>query len=132
MDHQAITAAIEASFTGDTSVHDDWTAANPARGHCDVASFVAWEHLGGDLVLGEVHVDGVFQEHHYWNRIGDVDVDFTQSQFAGHEVITEKAVHDSALLAEKRGTMQPELLARIGAFRAAVATELAASSTGSS
>lgn len=124
-DRASVIDAIEASWSQQTSgTPDDWSAANPAKGHCDVSSFVAWEHLGGELVLGQVHVDGAFQEHHYWNRIDGVDLDLTRSQFSGDETITEHSVLDSDDLAANQASMRPELRARIAEFRAAVTAAL--------
>lgn len=117
----AVIRAIAASWSRDTSaVPEQWSDSNPAKGHCDVSSFVAWEHLGGDLVLGQVHLDGTFQEFHYWNRVDDVDLDLTRTQFKNGEVITEDSVLDSAYLAEHQGAMRPELADRIAVFRETV------------
>lgn len=127
VDRATIVEAIEASWSRETCGNpDDWTADNPALGHCDVSSFVAWEHLGGKLVLGQVFVDGDFQEHHYWNRFDDTDLDLTRSQFTGRETIEEKAVHTAQFLADNRAAMNPELQARIARFRERVEGHLAA------
>jgi len=121
----AVVEAIRASWASETSEQSEhWSPANPAMGHCDVSSFVAWEHLGGDLVLGEVYLGDEFQEHHYWNRIDGVDLDLTASQFVKGEVITEKQVLSSEFLASNRDAMRPSLQARIDAFRAVVECRL--------
>jgi hypothetical protein len=44
--------------------------------------------LGGELVRGEVRVDGVFWDYHWWNRLGPgVEMDLTREQFRPQEVV---------------------------------------------
>ncbi len=120
-----IVEAIRASWSSETSERpDQWNPANPAMGHCDVSSFVAWEHLGGELVLGEVHLGGAFHEHHYWNRIDGVDLDLTASQFINGEVITEKQVLSTDFLSSNWDAIRPGVRARIEAFRTVVERRL--------
>ena len=121
-----VASAIEASWSLETSATpDEWTASNPAMGQCEVSSFVAWEFLGGDLVQGEVYVDGEFREYHYWNRIDGVDLDLTSSQFTGFERIVETRTLTSAFLTANRSKMRrPELKARIDLFRQLVERQL--------
>ena len=81
-DRPEVIRAIRASWSRETSADPDhWTVENPAKGHCDVSSFVAWEQLGGDLVLAQAFANGELQEHHYWNRIAGEDLDLTREQF---------------------------------------------------
>ena len=121
-----VRVAIEASFAAPTAASPGrWSADNPASGHCDVASFVAWEHLGGDLVLGEVHrTDGTFQEHHYWNRVDGVDVDLTRDQFRCGEVITETQVLSAGYLRDNQDALKADVRERIARFREVVAAHL--------
>ncbi len=127
-ERQRIVEAVAKSWARETSeVPDAWEQNNPAMGHCDVSSFVAWEHLGGDLVLGEVHKDGAFQEHHYWNRLDGKDLDLTKSQFRNGEVITEKEVLSAEFLRANQESMRPDLKERIAAFRNAVDHHLVSS-----
>ena len=126
-DRDEVVAAIEASWSRQTSwTPSEWDESNPAKGHCDVASMVAWEHLGGDVVQGEVHVDGAFQEFHYWNRLDGGDLDLTRDQFRGDEVITEVRTLSAEFLTANRTAMKPEVRARIAAFRDLVAAHLGA------
>jgi hypothetical protein len=50
--------------------------------------------LGGDLIMGEVHVAGVQIGHHHWNRLPDgSEVDLTADQFRpDEEVVGGKVV----------------------------------------
>ena len=117
--------AIRAGWTAATSATpDEWSAENPAKGQCDVSSYVYWEHRGGELVVSEVLVDGVRTEHHYTNRIDGVDIDITESQFDGSEEIRELAVLDAATIRERSPTMRAELADRIAMLRSAVAETL--------
>ncbi|MFD3548664.1 hypothetical protein ACFWUW_24190 [Streptomyces sp. NPDC058655] len=44
--------------------------------------------FGGDLVVGEVHVDGGQQGFHWWNRLpGGVESDLTHEQFRRGEIV---------------------------------------------
>lgn len=67
---------------------NDWHEGNPSRGQCGVTSLVLNDLLGGELVLGEVHVDGRQVGVHYWNRFGGVEVDLTREQFRPDETVT--------------------------------------------
>jgi hypothetical protein len=129
-DRNTVGAALRAAWDADSAVTPgDWSPANPAKGQCEPSTFVAWELLGGSIVHGHVFVDDVFSEHHYWNRIDDVDVDFTADQFegpSGHAAdIREVAVLSSDELHARRGEINPTLAARIEALRRRVQTHLA-------
>jgi len=118
-------AAIRGSWTLTTTADPErWSPERPAIGQCDVSSFVAWQYLGGDLVLCEVLVDGQRQEHHYVNRFAEGDVDLTLEQFDGHEDIVELAVLSSDEVSARSSSMRPELATRIDAMRTAVASRL--------
>ncbi|MEM7323822.1 MAG: hypothetical protein AAF531_12110 [Actinomycetota bacterium] len=121
-----IIEAVNRSWARETAaVPELWDRRIPSRGHCDVSSFVAWEHLGGELVLGEVHRHGTFQEHHYWNRIDGVDLDLTRDQFRNGETITEREVLSEPFLRANHGRMRPDLRDRIATFRRSVSEHLA-------
>ena len=67
---------------------DEWSPDNPSRDQCGMTALVVHEVLGGDLILGEVHVDGSKVGHHYWNRLPDgAVVDLTGDQFLPEEVV---------------------------------------------
>lgn len=89
-----IDSAMRASWAADTCSPDDearvpWTADNPAWGHCDVTALVVHDLLGGDLVMGEVHLDGEKHGYHWWNRLGSgFEVDLTREQFQQGQVVT--------------------------------------------
>ena len=117
--------AIEGAWAADTSpIPEAWSLGNPAAGHCEVTAFVLWEHLGGDLVTGQVFLDGEFQEHHQWNRVGGVDVDLTFRQFRNGEEIIEIGSMSSQQVEARRSEIRPELAARIDLFRGRVAERL--------
>lgn len=73
-----ITVAIRDHWSRDTSsVPDEWTPQNPARGQCAVSALVIQDILGGDLL--RTTVSG---ESHYLNRLPDDQiVDVTLEQF---------------------------------------------------
>ncbi|TDT15433.1 hypothetical protein BDK89_1003 [Ilumatobacter fluminis] len=123
-----VVAAIVASWSNESSASpDDWSLGNPAKGQCEVSSFVAWELLGGELVLGHVYAGTDFQEYHYWNRIDGADLDLTRRQFVNGETITEVDTLTSAFIEANRADMRPELAQRIDVLRVSVAERLGAS-----
>jgi hypothetical protein len=87
-----IEQAIRHSWSLDTCAPGDrprWHAGNPARGQCGVTALVVNDLLGGDLVRGEVHIDGQRTDFHWWNRFaGGVDIDLTREQFTAEEMVT--------------------------------------------
>jgi hypothetical protein len=93
-----IDRALRASWAADTCAADDaarapWTADNPAWGHCDVTALVVNDILGGDLMVGEVHVGGEQHGYHWWNRLATgVEIDLTRDQFQHGQVVTRGRV----------------------------------------
>ncbi|MER5883278.1 hypothetical protein ABT160_05580 [Streptomyces sp. NPDC001941] len=88
--------AVRDSWGADTCtpVHrPHWSADNPARDQCGVTAMVVNDLLGGELVRGEVHVDGERVDYHWWNRFATgVEIDLTREQFAPHESVTDGVV----------------------------------------
>ncbi|WP_328470535.1 hypothetical protein OHA21_04800 [Actinoplanes sp. NBC_00393] len=109
-----VTTVLRAAWGADTcDPHDlpDWRPDNPARGQCGVTALVVHDLFGGELVLGEVHVDGVRTGYHYWNRLpGGREVDLTAGQFRPDEVITGGAVQQRPPGTPRRCRDQYELL----------------------
>lgn len=73
---------------------DRWTSENPLWGHCAVASLIAQNLFGGELLrvpLTEVPGFGHMRSH-YWNRLADGSVeDFTRPQFGKQYPVGLKA-----------------------------------------
>ncbi|MGW7554448.1 YunG family protein [Streptomyces rimosus] len=90
-----ITEALRASWAADTCSPDDlarggWTSDNPSKGHCDISALVVHDFFGGELMVGEVYLDGDQQGHHWWNRFpSGIEVDLTREQFQFGQVVTE-------------------------------------------
>jgi mutator protein MutT len=88
-----------------------WRAENPARDQCGPTALVVQDLLGGDLVLGEVWVDGRKVGHHYWNLLPDgVPVDLTSDQFNPEETVVGGEVRVRPPDAPRRCRGQYELL----------------------
>ncbi len=76
-----------------------------------MTALVVQDVLGGDLILGEVQVEGVKVGHHYWNRLPDGNVvDFTADQFLPTEVVANGQVVHRPPDAPRRCREQYELL----------------------
>ena len=124
-DSEQVYQAIRDSWSAETSGNPaEWTRDNPSWQQCDASAFVAWEYLGGDLVLGKVFLDGEESEHHYWNRIDGTDVDLTRAQFVDGQEVEEVDVLTSSFLEQNAGTMKPDVLERIAILSAAVRNNL--------
>jgi hypothetical protein len=92
---------------------EEWTPRNPSRDQCGMTALVVQDVLGGDLVLAEVHVDGVKVGHHYWNRLPDgSDVDLTGDQFLPQEEVVGGTVVIRPPEGPRRHREQYELLRR--------------------
>ncbi|MFI1969096.1 hypothetical protein BLA24_26280 [Streptomyces cinnamoneus] len=89
-----ITDALRGAWAADTCSPDDaarepWGSGNPAWGHCDVTALVVNDIFGGDLLVGEVYLDGEQHGFHWWNRLpSGVDVDLTREQFRRGQRVT--------------------------------------------
>ena len=88
--------AIRAGWGPDTCDPVDragWHPGNPSRGQCGPTALVLHDLFGGDLVRGEVHVDGRRTGYHWWNRFAEgVEVDLTREQLRPEEVLTSGSV----------------------------------------
>ncbi|GAB2908500.1 YunG family protein [Streptomyces mayteni] len=88
--------ALRASWAHDTCSPDnqaEWGPDNPAWGHCDVTALVVNDVFGGDLVVGEVYLDGVQHGYHWWNRLpSGVELDLTREQFQRGQDVTAARV----------------------------------------
>jgi hypothetical protein len=111
--------AFRASWAADTCSPDDlaradWEPGNPAWGHCDITALIVNDLFGGDLMLGEVWLDGERHGFHWWNRLPrHLELDLTREQFRlGQSVTSARVVerppgpprrrHEEYLLLRKR------------------------------
>ncbi|MEV0403815.1 hypothetical protein [Actinoallomurus sp. NPDC050550] len=88
--------ALRMSWAADTCSPDDlddWRPDNPARGHCDVTSLIVNDVFGGDLMVGEVYLDGVQHGYHWWNRLpSGIELDLTREQFQQGQTVSAARV----------------------------------------
>lgn len=124
-DSERVLQAIRESWCAETCGDPvNWSSDNPSWQQCDASAFIAWEHLGGDLVLGKVYLDDEETEHHYWNRIDRHDVDLTRGQFIDGQEVREIEVLPNSFLRENASLMKPEVLERIAIMRERVSEKL--------
>jgi hypothetical protein len=87
-----IERAVRTSWGQDTYPPDaktPWDPDNPARGQCGVVAVVLNDILGGELMRGEVLVNGKRVDFHWWNRLpGGLEIDLTRDQFGPQETVT--------------------------------------------
>ncbi len=122
--------ALEAAWGPDTSYPDSgdqWRPENPSRNQCGTA-LVVHDLLGGEIILGDVEVQGRKTGNHYWNRLPDgTELDFTADQFLPGEVTTNGRVVTRPPEAPRRHRTQYELLRlRVDHLLASGSTELGA------
>lgn len=121
-----IAQALRGSWAGDTCSPDDaareaWEFGNPAWGHCDITALVVHDVFGGDLMLGEVYLDGEQRGYHWWNRLPDgVELDLTFEQFRLGETVTNHRIVPRPpgplrRRAEEYGLLRRRVSDRIGA-----------------
>ncbi|MFD7227127.1 hypothetical protein [Streptomyces sp. NPDC059881] len=90
----ALDNALRASWATDTCSPDDliragWQPDNPGWGHCDITALIVNDIFGGDLMVGEVHLDGEQHGFHCWNRLpSGIELDLTREQFQHGQTIT--------------------------------------------
>ncbi|WP_329130747.1 YunG family protein [Streptomyces sp. NBC_00670] len=86
-----IETAVRSSWSAETATpefREHWTRDNPARDQCGVTAMMLNDLLGGELIRGEVHVDGRRVDYHWWNRLGmGIEIDLTREQFAPEEIV---------------------------------------------
>ncbi|ARF52935.1 YunG family protein [Streptomyces gilvosporeus] len=86
-----IEQAVRSSWSAETCTpgfRSRWTKDNPARDQCGVTAMVLNDLLGGELIRGEVHVNGEFVDYHWWNRLGmGIEIDLTREQFRPDEIV---------------------------------------------
>lgn len=91
-----IEQAVRSSWSAETCTPEfrpRWNGDNPARDQCGVTAMVLNDLLGGDLVRGEVHVDGQRVDYHWWNRLSTgIEIDLTREQFTPEETVTHATV----------------------------------------
>ncbi|MBM3271800.1 hypothetical protein FJY94_00730 [Candidatus Kaiserbacteria bacterium] len=85
MEKEELLSKLRTCAAKDTSADPGgWTVDNPLWGHCAVASLLAQEVFGGELVRGSLK-DVEKYAHlrsHYWNRLPDgQEFDFTSEQY---------------------------------------------------
>lgn len=87
-----IERAVRSSWGADTTTpgfRPHWSPENPARDQCGVTAMVLNDLLSGELIRGEVMVNGERTDYHWWNRLGmGIEVDLTREQFRPEEVVT--------------------------------------------
>ena len=111
---EELRAVLRTAWGADTCYpdsRDPWRSDNPARDQCGMTALVVQDLVGGDLVLGEVHIDGCKVGNHYWNRLADgSEVDLTGDQFLPREVVVNGNVVTRPPDAPRRHRKQYELL----------------------
>jgi hypothetical protein len=91
-----IEQAVRSSWSAETATPEfrsRWSKDNPVRDQCGVTAMVINDLLGGELMRGEVHVNGERVDYHWWNRLGmGMEIDLTREQFGPEETVTEGVV----------------------------------------
>lgn len=78
---QTINAALQKSWSAETSSADDWNSDNPSIGQCAVTACVVQDYFGGDIVNSIAKLPNGDIISHYLNLIGGKYIDLTSQQF---------------------------------------------------
>lgn len=90
---------------------------NPARGQCITTVLVVHDELGGDLVRGDVLVEGKHVDYHWWNRLTDgSEVDLTRQQFGPSEIVSGRIYVDRPADGGRVAAQYQRLRARVDAL----------------
>jgi hypothetical protein len=82
--------ALKNSWTKESSSDsENWTPGNPAWGQCAVTSLVVNDYLGGEIVWANAVLPDGEEISHYFNKIDDVEKDFTRVQFPESTIIPQ-------------------------------------------
>jgi len=88
----ALRKAMDPVFSCDTVFGDCKWPKYPSAGHCFMAALAVQDLLGGEILYGEVN-----DISHYWNRVGEYQVDITADQF------------DQKPIQVKKGSIRPHI-----------------------
>ncbi|MFF7947707.1 YunG family protein [Streptomyces griseorubiginosus] len=113
-----IERAVRSSWSAETCTPEfrsRWSPDNPARDQCGVTAMVLNDLLGGELIRGEVHVNGERVDYHWWNRLGmGLEIDLTREQFGPEETVTGGVVIPRPPVTEWRRLREEYELLRSG------------------
>lgn len=78
-------------WSGQTSsTPDNWTGENPACGQCAITALAVQKYLGGEILECRISFrDSDTPVSHYWNMIGEEDIDVTYIQFQHRKIRDE-------------------------------------------
>jgi hypothetical protein len=80
----------ETAFAGSKNIY--YPAPDKATGQCAVSALVVQQLLGGEIYTGFVIVSKNRKVRHYWNRIGELDIDLTWRQFEAGAMIVQDSI----------------------------------------
>jgi hypothetical protein len=112
MDYTEFIAQLKQVVSADTSADPEgWTPQNPLWGHCAVASLLAQDEYGGDILRGSLEEIPKYAHlrSHFWNLLPDqTQFDFTAEQYLD---LTFKDLHSESRTRERILT-HPDTLRR--------------------
>lgn len=85
----------------ETATNEDWDENNPSLNQCAVTALLVQDELGGDLLRCEM-TNG---DSHYWNRVGNYEIDLTAEQF---DRIEPQPLKDTAVVRNRSYVLDPE------------------------
>jgi hypothetical protein len=90
---------------------DEWTPDRPSFGQRAVTAMIVHDRFGGEML--RTLNEGVI---HYWNRVDDIDIDFTRDQFDTWDPEDEVVAVDLDYV----GSSGPSIAARYSRLTAAL------------
>lgn len=79
---------LQKSWSKETSYcPNEWNELSSALGQCAVSALVVNDYFGGEIIWAEVLLPDGKKISHYFNLIGNKDIDLTRSQFPKDTII---------------------------------------------
>ena len=89
MQREELFAAIDGSWSAETSSSREWSRENRSLGQCAVTACVIQDYLGGDILNTVATLPDGTTDSHYYNSIDDEEIDRTRGQFPEGTTYTE-------------------------------------------
>lgn len=88
LDIEQLEGILKRAWSKDTSYYHAFDENNPALGQCAVTALLVNDYFGGEIVWCEALQPDGRKISHYFNKMGDDEIDLTRSQFPEETVFS--------------------------------------------